>query len=105
MLPTVTRDATHLFSKPENWDAKTMDGECGDLQVRAEVFGEAKVVELISTWRPNGHELAHLNRGGVIEIGICSATQPAMRVYVVDPVETEQPKTNAITINEEAHGG
>jgi len=89
MKPTVTRGATHLFAKPENWDAKTMDGECGDLQVRAETFGEANVVELISTRRPTKHELKMLNEGGVVEIGLCTANQPAMRAYVVKPVPHE----------------
>ncbi len=83
MKPTNTRDATHLFAKPANWDDEA-DGPCGDLQVRAETFGERSIVELISTWKPTEHELAHLNRGGVVEIGICATTQPPMRAYVVD---------------------
>jgi hypothetical protein len=106
MIPTQTRGATHNFQKPDNWN--DADGECGDLQVRAETFGPRKIVELFSTWRPQPHELAHLIAGGVVEIGICSATQPAMQVRVVDPLEeallpyvAEQP---AITINEAAHG-
>ncbi len=102
MRPTSTRGATHLFAKPKNWDDET-DGTCGDLQVRAETFGERQIVELISTWKPTAHELAHLNRGGVVEIGICSTTQPPMRAYVVDP-EVPLVETATITINEEAHG-
>jgi hypothetical protein len=85
MRPTTTRNATHLFQAPANWNEET-DGKCGDLQVRAETFGAREVVELFSTWGPTPDELAQLNRGGVIEIGICSATQPAMQVGVVDPV-------------------
>jgi hypothetical protein len=86
MRPTVTRGATHNFQKPENWDDEA-EGPCGDLQVRAECFGERQIVELISTWKPTEYELAALNAGGVIEIGICATGQPPMRAYVVDPVE------------------
>lgn len=115
MRPTVTRGATHNFTAPANWD-ETTDGKCGDLQVRAELVGERQIVELFSTWKPTEDDIAHINRGGVVEIGICSGTQPAMQVGVVDPVEpallkyvapqagevVERPPT--ITINEEAHG-
>jgi hypothetical protein len=86
MKPTITRGATHNFQAPENWDAST-DGPCGDLQVRAETFGERQIVELISTWKPTEHELARLNAGGVIEIGLCTTTQPPIRAYVVNPVD------------------
>lgn len=86
MRPTVTRGATHNFQKPENWDDEA-DGKCGDLQVRAEVYGERQVIELISTWKPSQHELFLLNAGGVIEVGLTTVSQPPMRLYVVDPVE------------------
>lgn len=129
MKPTITRGATHLFSKPENWDDKTMDGGCGDLQVRAETFGEANVVQLISTWKPSASELKLLNKGGVVEIGLCTPNQPAMCASVVSPVHEldglsveeclargldplslkDNPPLSGvekapITINEEAHG-
>lgn len=113
MLPTVTRGATHNFQKPENWNDQT-DGSCGDLQVRAETYGERNIVELISTWKPTPSELAHLNAGGVVEIGLSTTNQPPMRAYVVDPVEPEllpyvapqavPDERPAITINEAAHG-
>jgi hypothetical protein len=115
MKPTITRGATHNFHAPKNWDAATMGGECGVLQVRAETFGKAEVVELISTWKPSEGELAILREGGVIEIGLCQATQPPMSVNVVDPVnpalvkylprdETADQRKPAITINEDGHG-
>ena len=105
MRPTVTRNATHNFKKPENWDEDT-EGPCGDLQVRAETLGDRKIVELISTWKPTMEELAALNQGGVIEIGLCITNQPPMRAYVVDPVEPELLKYVAplTTINEDGHG-
>lgn len=107
MQPTVTRGATHNFQAPKNWDAEA-DGPCGDLQVRAEAFGDRQIVELISTWKPSPGELAALNAGGVIEIGLCVTTQPPMRVYVVEPVEKALlpyvAPQKSVTINEHAHG-
>jgi hypothetical protein len=117
MRPTVTRNATHNFQKPANWDDST-DGPCGDLQVRAETFGDREIVELISTWKPSADELDRLHDGGVIEIGLCVTSQPPMRAYVVDPVHPVLHKyllpneaepsgrleTPPITINEHAHG-
>ena len=115
MRPTFTRGATHIFEPPKNWQPET-DGECGDLQVRVETFGERNIVELFSTWKPNAAEIAHINAGGVIEIGICTATQPVMRARIVDPVEAvltpymppieeaSEHDPKPITINEGAHG-
>lgn len=85
MIPTNTREATHNFHAPKNWDAEK-DGPCGVLEVRAEVNGGSQFIELVSTWKPTAEELAHLNRGGVVEIGLAQIEQCPMRAYVVDPV-------------------
>jgi hypothetical protein len=114
MRPTVTRGATHNFQPPENWVPET-DGQCGDLQVRADTFGERNIVELFSTWKPTDEERELIAAGGVIEIGVCQTTQPVMSVCVVDPVnpslikyvapQAEEPSAKgALTINEDAHG-
>jgi hypothetical protein len=105
MRPTLTRDATHNFQAPENWQPET-DGDCGDLQVRAETFGGREIVELFSTWKPNAEEVSKLMVGGVVEIGICTVTQPVMQVRVVDPVvaPVTDERPAGLTINEEAHG-
>lgn len=110
MKPTVTRGATNVFSKPENWDDEKF-GPCGDLQVRMDVFGgnEKGIIECYSTWKPSAGELAMLNAGGVIEVGICLPNQPVMSVSVVEPMEPALIKYvsqegASITINEHAHG-
>src|ERR1035437_5028050 len=113
MKPTITRGATNNVQSPENWDEGAF-GKCNDLQVRMDVFegNETKLIECFSTWEPSAEELAHLNRGGVIEVGLCVLNQPVMRLNVVAPVsiqstdqvsldKSEPPVT---TINEEAHG-
>ena len=112
MRPTFTREATHNFQKPANWQPE--DGECGDLQVRMETFGPREIIELFSTWKPTDEERKLIAEGGVIEIGICTNNQPPMQVGVVAPLEPElEPyashegvadRSAAITINEDAHG-
>ena len=119
MRPTVTRGATHNFIAPENWDPT--NGPCGDLQVRMDVFtgNDKGLIECFSTWKPSEQELALLNAGGGIEVGLCVLNQPVMSVNVVEPVEPalinyvshegvseDAPETrpDAITINEDAHG-
>jgi len=86
MIPTKTLGMTHAFSAPENWDADK-DGKCGTLEVRMQLVGESRFVELVSTWKPSAEELAVLNAGGVIEIALAQATQCVMRAYVVEPVK------------------
>lgn len=113
MKPTVTRGATNNYQKPENWD-DSKHGKCGDLQVRRDVFdGDEKgLIACVSTWKPTDEDLAHLNRGGVLEIGLYLVNQCVMYAEVVDPVEPALLKYVApqddgrapITINEEAHG-
>lgn len=111
MKPTVTRGATHNFTPPANWN-EAEHGKCGDLQVRMDVFdgNEKGLIECFSTWKPSTEELALLNAGGVVEVGLCVLNQPVMSVGVVEPVEPDLIKyvshegAAAITINEEAHG-
>lgn len=116
MKPTNTRAATHLFAKPANWNSEK-DGECGDLIVRAETYGKSEIVQLVSTWKPSEAELVMLQNGGVIEVSLCTPSQPAMAVAVVEPfildrepvssslTDTDQVTLDkVVTINEEAHG-
>jgi hypothetical protein len=103
MRPTITRDATHRYAAPENWN--DANGECGDLMVRVDLYGVDKVIECVSTWKPDDDELLMLNAGGGIEIGLSIPNQCVMRAYVVPPVDQPPTREKAgITINEEAHG-
>lgn len=105
MIPTYTRDANRNFHAPENWNTET-DGVCNILQCRvSEDYGQRGLVNVVSTWKPDAAELAHLIRGGVIELS-CIGSQPPCLLYVVDPVEIAVviPERKPLTINEEAHG-
>lgn len=103
-----TRDETHVFKKPGNWDECSGGNDCGDLSVRADKFANTEIVQLNSTWRPTADELAKLNRGGVIEVSLLQPTQPPMCVGVVDPIEEvivdDRHGSKSITINEDGHG-
>lgn len=108
MRPTTIINPTHKYEAPANWDAEK-HGECGALFVRAS--DDNGLVELFSCWKPNATELLHLNSGGVVQVGLCTALQCAMSVGVVDPVPEgiadyyeASDRPAAITINEEAHG-
>lgn len=104
MRPTQTRDKTITFTPPENWD-QDRDGPCGALEVRVQTHGGNEIPELVSTWKPDADELAHLNAGGVIELFIITAgKQPPVGMAVVDPVHGPKAEVPHITINEDAHG-
>lgn len=105
MKSTTTRGATHNYIAPENWDPAT-DGQCGDLQVRVELYGGRGIIDNVSTWKPSAEDIAHFNRGGVLELSVLALTQPPVGLCVVDPVEEPAPRAEVphITINEDAHG-
>src|ERR1700757_2469177 len=91
MRPTKTRGETNCFKAPKNWDPEK-DGECGDLSVRVEYYGERKLIQHVSTWKPSAADLEFLNNGGVIECMLVAAGQPPMALAVVEPVDAPAPK-------------
>lgn len=107
MRTVKTQGETHPnFAKPANWDDEK-DGPCHSISARVESYGQRGLVNVISTWKPDAHDLAHLNRGGVIELSQVGGMLPsAMRT--VDPVGEaivdDRAGTKALTINEHAHG-
>lgn len=82
MKPTYVLNPTNKFAPPENWDEEKF-GKCGILWVRRQT---EPLVELFSAWKPSPEELALLNAGGVVEVGLCTMMQCAMSVNVVEPV-------------------
>lgn len=86
MHPVATRDKTITFKPPTNWDQEA-DGPCGDLEVRVDTYGDSKIVQHVSTWKPSHAELAMLNRGGVVEIALLVPKQPVIAAYVVEPAD------------------
>jgi hypothetical protein len=79
------------FSPPQDWDSEK-DGNCGQLPIRREV-GKGGRVYLYSNWKPNTHELAILNAGGVVEL-LCVGVQPPVAIGVTEAVVIERPIKN-----------
>lgn len=79
MYPTKTKDATHSYGPPANWDEKTM-GKCGYLSVRVQE-GAGGIMESVSSWKPTLEEINLLLDGGVVVLTIC-AKQPACSLHV-----------------------
>lgn len=85
MRPVNIKDCNADFAKPPDWDESKL-GTCGSLAIRREVIGTPGTGAYIShksNWKPSQAELAHLNRGGVVELECCGL-QPAVSVGVVD---------------------
>lgn len=84
MIPTSIQGATHRYSAPANWNEKDF-GPCAVLEVRRQTLGTGlnAVIECYSAWKPSAEELAVLNAGGSVEIGLVMPQQCAMRVGVV----------------------
>lgn len=77
MVPMRISGATLILKAPKDWDTEK-NGECTSLAVRqAGVFYE-------SAWEPTPAELALLNAGGSIILGIWGG-QPAVNLRV-EPV-------------------
>lgn len=93
MFPTKTKDATHSYGPPENWDTKTM-GPCGTLSVRAQE-GRGGIVECISTWVPTLEEINMLQDGGKVILTVCGR-QAAVSLHV-ELEKDEQEFTDAMS--------
>lgn len=84
------RDENADFTPPTDW-SETNDGHCGRLPIRREI-GKGGRAYLYSNWKPNEHELAMLNAGGVVEL-LCVGVQPpvalgvTMAVPVIEPIK------------------
>lgn len=81
------RDQNADFGKPPEWD-DSKDGTCGVLPIRREKIGRRDY--LFSNWLPSAEELAHLNRGGVVEL-CCVGIQPPVSVGVTDRAPVVEP--------------
>ncbi|QEX18536.1 hypothetical protein FRZ44_38430 [Hypericibacter terrae] len=82
MIPRIIRGADLKFTRPAGWD-EAKHGPCGDLHAR--VTGD-----LIETaWSPTAEELALLNRGGVVILGIVGSQPPVS--LTVEPASAAIP--------------
>jgi hypothetical protein len=76
MIEGMTRD----LNKPRDWDEER-DGPCGSLPIRDEVFG-GRVSIMFSEWKPSTEELALLNAGASVILGVCGTVHPPVSLGV-----------------------
>jgi len=94
MLPVTNPAATRRLGAPPNWD-QARDGECGALEI-ADVIDEKsgnRVME--SLWRPAPEELAALNAGAAVVLGIFGATHPVVYLGCTAPPKHDLPEGQA----------
>jgi hypothetical protein len=74
--------STRRFGAPSDWSTE-QDGECSTLEI-ADVEGAGGSF-MESLWRPNDEELAALNAGGAIILGIRGDVHPVIYLGVTPP--------------------
>lgn len=79
--------ANRSHGEPDGWDANER-GPVGVLPTRDEEDEYSGLVFMVSQYKPTPEELALLNAGGSIRIGINCHKHPVIRIpYVVGPGE------------------
>ncbi len=78
MMPVPTKNATHIFGKPKNWD-EAKEGPCRALSVRVETVNGRR--EFVSTWKLTLEEIQALQDGGTILLTVCGV-QPPVALHV-----------------------
>jgi hypothetical protein len=79
MTPVKIKGATRCFDAPKDWD-ENLDGPCDALFVRDGLVNG--VSTMTSTWKPSAEELAALNAGAMVELGICGSSHPPVFLTV-----------------------
>lgn len=89
MIPQRYPGRTTDFGKPIDW-IDELDGRCGVLPV--EVVDDVRVGRVCqSYWKPTAAELATLNAGGVIRLGIYGGQPPVFIEAIFAPQPDGEP--------------
>ena len=83
MIPRRIAGATHHLGAPQGWDEATQ-GPCKRLHVRVSPEGVCE-----SAWEPTPAELAALNGGGSIILGVVGGQPPVMLSVEAPPAEDQ----------------
>jgi hypothetical protein len=84
MIPRRIAGATHHLGAPQGWD-EAAQGPCGRLHVRVLPEGICE-----SAWEPTPDELAALNAGASIILGVVGGQPPVMLSVETPPAEDSQ---------------
>lgn len=74
---------------PKDWDP-VLDGRCGVLPVTDAIDEQSGFNFMYSVWRPTAEELAALQNGGALRLGIMGTTHPVVNMAVLDPETCRQ---------------
>lgn len=82
MEPVKLINATRTIGKPLDWDEE-VDRECLALSVHDSAWNNPEATSNIMTsaWKPDEDELAILNTGGHVFLGIYGVKHPVVQVY------------------------
>ena len=69
---------------PRQWDS-TLDGECGSIYVTDAVDTLSGMNFMYSVYKPTPEDLAALNAGGVLRLGIMGKAHPVFQMGVLGP--------------------
>ena len=75
-------DETRAIGKPKDWNDEE-NGPCLTLSVSDIELNHCNV--MVSGWKPNEEELAMLNEGGHIYLGIYGTTHPVVFLVAAKP--------------------
>lgn len=84
MIPGRIQGANAVLGAPEGWE-KLTDLPCGALPIRAEVISGVPILR--SAWLPTPDELARLNAGAAVILGVGDVSHPPVSVEVGEPPE------------------
>lgn len=68
---------------PREWDQQ-LDGACGVLPVADAIDEQSGFNFMYSVWRPTPEELAALQAGGALRLGIMGNSHPVINLGVID---------------------
>lgn len=79
MNPINHPNCTNRLAKPKNWD-DSVNGECSSLPISIEIFDAIRF--MCSYWKPTPQELAALNAGYSVKLGISGNSHPVVFIGV-----------------------
>lgn len=82
-------DGARPLGAPKDWDQQ-LDGACGVLPVLDAVDEQSGFNFMYSVWRPTAEELAALQAGGALRLGIMGSSHPVINMAVVTPDVCQQ---------------
>jgi UDP:flavonoid glycosyltransferase YjiC (YdhE family) len=88
MQPVPHPSATRRFGPPESWD-EARDGPCATIHIADATCPTSGAAVMESLYRPDDEELAALNAGGKIILGIFGTVHPVVYLAVTVPPQKD----------------